>query len=44
MSIEQMREKVAGAYFGPDWDARVRKMSDAQIAAVYQRLLSAKKI
>ena len=32
------RQAVANAYSGPQWANKVRKMSDAQIIAVYMRL------
>lgn len=39
MSVEQMREYLSKLY-GPSWAERVRKMSDKQVYAVYQRHIS----
>lgn len=39
-----MREKVKSAYRGPKWAERVDKMTNAQVAAIYRRLLDQKKI
>ena len=39
MSIEQMRELVISVYPGKAWEERVRKMSDNQILAIYNRFL-----
>lgn len=44
MSIEQMRHAVTQAYPGGTWAGKVAKMSDHQVAATYQRLLSAGKL
>lgn len=35
MSTEREREYVSNMYSGKKWKARVRKMSDAQILAIY---------
>lgn len=43
-SIAQMRAAVKDAYLKPNWHERVDKMKDAQVAAIYQRLLDQKKI
>lgn len=43
-SDKQKREAVKGAYLKPNWHERVDKMSDAQVAAIHQRLLDQKKI
>lgn len=39
MSVEQMRSEIAKAYQGDDWAKKVKKMTDAQVIAVYYRLL-----
>lgn len=44
MSIEQMRKAVTEAYPGADWPFKVEKMSDKQVAAIYNRLLNQKKL
>lgn len=36
MTNDQRRNYVAGLYPGPRWVARVGKMSDAQVFAIYQ--------
>lgn len=33
--INQKRDFVSNRYPGPKWKARVRKMSDAQVVAIY---------
>lgn len=38
------REAVKGAYRGPGWAAKVNRMDDAQVIAVYLRLKSQNKI
>lgn len=38
MTIEQMRGEIRLAYNGPAWTARVNRMSDEQVYAVYHRL------
>ena len=42
MTPSQMRNYVLQAYPGPKWKAKVQKMSDQQIAAVYFRLINKK--
>lgn len=44
MSVEQMRKAITHAYPGADWPYKVEKMSDKQVVAIYQRLLSQKKL
>lgn len=44
MSPAQMRKAVEQAYPGADWPYKVAKMSDKQVAAIYQRLLDAGKL
>jgi len=36
MNAQQMRNYVADLYKGPRWSARVAKMSDAQVFAIYK--------
>ena len=43
VSIAQMRSEVLYAYPGADWPYKVEKMSDKQIAAIYQRLMDKKR-
>ncbi len=38
MTIDQMRGEISLAYSGPAWAARVNRMSDNQVLAVYHRL------
>lgn len=38
MTIDQMRGEISLAYSGPAWAARVSRMSDNQVCAVYHRL------
>ena len=39
MSVQQMREYVIGQYpDSPTWPARVKKMSDNQIIAIYYKM------
>ena len=40
MSVQQMRKYVSDAYPGDRWKAKVKKMSDNQIIAVYHRIIS----
>jgi hypothetical protein len=35
--IDQKRDYVEGLYTGPGWKVKVRKMSDAQVVAIYLR-------
>lgn len=39
MSIEQMRNEVIKLYPGASWKNRVMNMSDAQILAIYNRMV-----
>lgn len=43
-SSDQMRESVKNAYLSPNWHDKVDKMSNTQVAAIYQRLLAQGKI
>ena len=38
VSVEEMRKQVMNAYHGKEWEAKVKKMSDAQIIAIYWNL------
>lgn len=40
MTPMEKRNYVSSAYPGPNWKAKVAKMSDAQVTAVYLRLIS----
>jgi len=42
MSVEQMKAKIASSY-GASFMIKLNQMRDAQIAAMYQRMLSAGK-
>lgn len=44
MTTEQMRQVILGAYPGPKWADKVKKMSEGQVFAVYNRLRNANKI
>ncbi len=44
MTVEQMRERVAAAYPGPNWKPKVKKMKDDQIIALYHTLVRFGKI
>ena len=44
MTIEQMRGEISLAYSGPAWAARVNRMSDNQVLAVYRRLSTTGKL
>lgn len=44
MSTEQMRAAVKNAYLGKKWENKVKKMSDNQVIAIYNRLLENKKL
>lgn len=44
MTIEQMRGEIGLAYSGPAWQARVKRMSDNQVCAVYHRLSTTGKL
>lgn len=43
-SAAQKREAVKRVYLSPNWEEKVDKMSDKQVAAIYLRLLDQKKI
>lgn len=38
MSIAQMRIELIKAYPGPKWEQKVKKMSDAQVVVIFNRL------
>ena len=42
MSVDAMRDFLRGRY-GASWMSKVDKMSDAQVIAVYHRIISRKK-
>lgn len=44
MSTDQMREKILQVYTGPDYEVKLWGMSDRQVAAIYNRLMSKGKI
>lgn len=44
MTIEQMRGEISLAYSGAAWQARVNRMSDSQVCAVYHRLSTTGKL
>lgn len=44
MTIEQMRGEISLAYSGPAWQARVKRMSESQVCAVYHRLSTTGKL
>lgn len=44
MTIEQMRGEISLAYPGVAWTARVKRMSDNQVVAVYHRLSATGKL
>ena len=44
MNTDQMRELVKDAYPGPNWKAKVAKMPDGQIIALYHSLIRFGKI
>lgn len=44
MNANQMRIELKRAYKGASWAAKVDKMSDNQVLAVYRRLQSQNKI
>lgn len=37
-STVNMRDAVLGAYNGPGWAAKVKRMTEAQVIAIYKRL------
>ena len=44
MTIEQMRGEISLAYPGQAWAARVGRMSESQVYAVYHRLSTTGKL
>ena len=44
MTDEQMRERVATAYFGERWRKKVYAMPQDQIVAIYYKLLKSGRI
>lgn len=44
MTIERMRGEISLAYPGTAWTARVSRMSDEQVVAVYHRLSTTGKL
>lgn len=44
MQTNQMRELIKSAYPGPNWKAKVNKMKDGQIIALYHSLVRLGKI
>lgn len=44
MTVERMRGEIALAYPGGAWAARVSRMSDEQVIAVYHRLSTTGKL
>lgn len=38
MTTNPKREALKAAYSGPQWQARVAKMSDSQVIAIYLKL------
>ena len=40
MDVEQMRGRILDQYPSPGWKMKVKKMSDAQVIAIYKRLNS----
>lgn len=44
MTIESMRGEISLAYPGTAWTARVSRMSDEQVVAVYHRLSTTGKL
>ena len=43
MSPEQKRARVKQEYPWPSWEAKVDKMSDAQVHTIYMRIINKKK-
>lgn len=39
MTVEQMRNNISKAYKSDSWQAKVRKMTDANVIAVYYKFL-----
>jgi len=44
MTVIQMKERVKAAYTGPSWKAKVQKMKDDQVIALYHNLIRLGKI
>lgn len=44
MTIDQMRGEIRLAYSGPAWTARVNRMTEDQVCAVYHRLSTTGKL
>ncbi len=44
VTVEQQRQALLGAYSGPKWQKKVKKMSDAQVIAIYRRLKQQHKV
>lgn len=44
MKTDEQREALKGVYPGPDWQEKVKAMSDGQVSAIYLRLKSQKKV
>lgn len=44
MGVEQMRSAIVKAYPGKKWADKVKKMSDNQVIAIYNRLLQSGKL
>lgn len=44
MNTEQMRQALLGAYPGPRWAEKVKRMSEGQVFTVYTRLKNNKKL
>lgn len=44
MSVTDMRSWVKSAYTGESWKAKVDKMSDSQVIALYYKLVAQGKI
>lgn len=39
MSVEQMRESILKAYSTDSWKAKVKKMEESQVIAIYYKFL-----
>lgn len=44
VTVEQQRQALLGAYSGPKWQQKVKKMSDSQVTAIYLRLKQQNKL
>jgi hypothetical protein len=44
MSVELMREAIKKVYPGEKWQKRVSKMKDAQVIAIYNKMLNNNKL